>query len=42
MIIRWSDFILRIFILASQLIFNVLAYSFVFGIQIQIVNHIVV
>ena len=42
MIIRWSNILLRILILASKLILYVLSHSLVLGIQIEIVNHIIV
>lgn len=42
MIIRWTLIIFRILILASELISDVLAYSFVIGIQVKIVYHFIV
>ena len=42
MIIRWSLIIFRILVLARLFIFNVLAHPFVLGIQVEVVNHIVV
>ena len=42
MIIRWSYILLRILILASKLILNVLPHSLVLCIQIEVVYHIIV